>query len=136
MGRIGFVITTLALVAAGCGSQSPAPPAGPEPAAGSGAKVTAKLTDFHIELSQQAFTAGTYTFVATNTGKVTHSLEIERRGQLAHKTDNIQPGSSDEVTVNLDAGSYDVFCPVGTHRSQGMAMEIKVSGNSGDQPPS
>jgi uncharacterized cupredoxin-like copper-binding protein len=128
MRRIGFVITALALVTAACGSQTPAPPAGPEPAPGSGTKVSAKLTDFHVELSRQEFKAGTYTFVATNAGKVSHSLEIERSGQLAHKTDTIQPGNSADVTVNLDAGTYDVYCPVGQHRSQGMAMQITVAG--------
>jgi len=34
------------------------------------AKVTATLTEFHIELSQQTFSAGTYTFVFDNAGVI------------------------------------------------------------------
>jgi plastocyanin len=129
MKRVGLgAVAVLALVAAGCDTNTPVTPTGPEPSLGSGTKVTATLTDFHIELSQQSFSAGTYTFVTNNAGKATHSLEIVRDGEADHRTDNIQPGKSDEITVALKAGTYQVYCPVGNHRSQGMDMKITVTG--------
>lgn len=126
MRRAALVAGVLALVTAGC-TTAPPPPAGPQPPAGSGTKVTATLTEFHVELSQQSFSAGVYTFVTNNAGKVTHSLEIQKDGQAAYRTDNIQPGHSDQITVQLDAGTYEVWCPVGNHRSQGMGMELTVT---------
>jgi uncharacterized cupredoxin-like copper-binding protein len=66
--------------------------------------------------------------VTNNAGKATHSLEIVRDGEADHRTDNIQPGKSDEITVALKAGTYQVYCPVGNHRSQGMDMTITVTG--------
>jgi uncharacterized cupredoxin-like copper-binding protein len=128
MKRVGLVMAAMALVAAGCGVQKPPAPTGPQPAPGSGTKVTATLTDFHVELSQQSFSAGTYTFSVKNAGKVTHSLEIQRDGQADYRSDNIQPGNTDQLTVVLEKGTYDVYCPVGNHRSQGMSMELEVTG--------
>jgi uncharacterized cupredoxin-like copper-binding protein len=127
MKRGRLVMATVVFVLAGCSTRTAPPPTGPQPAAGSGTQVTATLTDFHIELSQQSFSAGTYTFLAKNTGKVTHSLEIVRADVVDYRTDNIQPGKSDQITVVLTAGTYDVYCPVGNHRSQGMSMELTVS---------
>jgi plastocyanin len=120
------LIAALALVVAACGGDTPAPPlTGPPPPPGSGTRVVAKLTDFRIELSRRSFTAGTYTFVAKNEGKVTHALMIDRAGG----TDNIQPGASAELSVTLPAGKYRLYCPVGTHKALGMAMEINVGEN-------
>jgi uncharacterized cupredoxin-like copper-binding protein len=126
LGRVKVAMVALALVAGGCDTNSPSPPSGPVPVPGSGTKVTATLTDFHIELSQQSFNAGTYTFTVKNAGQVTHSLEIQRDAEDT-RSDNIRPGGTDQITVALTAGTYEVFCPVGNHRSQGMAMEIKVN---------
>ncbi|MEV4312564.1 cupredoxin domain-containing protein [Actinocrispum sp. NPDC049592] len=126
MVRAALVAGMIAVLAAGCDTASTAPP-GPQPPAGSGTKVTAKLTDFHIELSQQSFPAGVYTFVVNNAGQATHSLEIQKEGVADYRSDNIRPGHSDELTVQLEAGTYQVWCPVGNHRSQGMNMELTVT---------
>jgi len=129
MKRVGLVIAVTAVVAAlvavgGCDA-APKGPAVPQPPLGSGTKVTATLTDFHVELSEKTFTAGTYTFDVTNAGKATHSLEIVR-DNVDVRSDNIQPGHSDQITIALTKGTYQVFCPVGNHRSQGMDMSITV----------
>ena len=129
MKRVGVVITVVITVAAvvataGCDAGGPRQ-AGTQPPLGSGTKVTATLTDFHVELSEKTFTAGTYTFDVTNAGKATHSLEIVR-DNVDVRSDNIQPGHSDQITIALTKGTYQVFCPVGNHRSQGMDMSITV----------
>ena len=68
---------------AGCGGDDSSD--GNAPPAGSGTKVTVKLTDFHVELSQQAFSPGVYTFTATNDGQTDHALEIEGGGEIVVK---------------------------------------------------
>lgn len=127
MKRVGVTVAAVALLLAGCDTGTPAAPTKPEPALGTGTKVTATLTEFHVELSQQTFKAGTYTFLVNNAGKATHSLEIVREGDTDMRSDNIRPGHSDEITVALTPGTYQVFCPVGNHRSQGMDMSISVT---------
>jgi uncharacterized cupredoxin-like copper-binding protein len=39
----------------------------------------------------------------------------------------IDPGGADEtLTVTLQAGTYELWCPVGSHREQGMETTITV----------
>ncbi len=70
--------------------------------------------------------AGTYTFVATNSGETTHALEIEGEG-LEEETDDLSPGDSGSLTVTLEAGDYTLYCPVDGHRAMGMEVQITVT---------
>ena len=55
-----------------------------------------------------------------------HNFEIEG-GDIDEQFDeNLQPGESNTLTVDLPAGSYDVYCPVGDHRQQGMELTLAV----------
>jgi plastocyanin len=75
--------------------------------------------DFTIELSTTEFAPGTYTFVATKNGQTTHALKIE--GQGLEETEDIAPGDSASLTVTLEAGEYEFYCPVGTPGTSGGA---------------
>ena len=43
------------------------------------------------------------------------------------KTPTISPGASTAVTVTLQKGSYEVYCPVDSHKAMGMDLHITVS---------
>ena len=81
--------------------------------------------DFTIELSTMELTPGTYTFVATNNGQTTNALEIEGQG-VEEETEDIAPGDTAELTVTLEAGEYELYCPVGNHKDMGMKLDITV----------
>jgi plastocyanin len=135
------------LLLAGCGSSSsnatppaaapssaaPAPssaasaPASAVSSASAGTTVTATETDFKIALSQQTFSPGSYTFKATNAGKVPHALTIVGPGVSSMSTSNVSPGQSANLTVTLQSGSYEIYCPVDSHKSLGMDLHITVS---------
>ncbi|WP_199178082.1 plastocyanin/azurin family copper-binding protein [Mycobacterium hubeiense] len=85
------------------------------------------MNEFTIQLPQQNFRPGTYTFVASNEGQAPHALEIEGPG-LEQATDTLTAGQSADLTVTLQPGSYKVYCPVGNHDEQGMNTTITVSG--------
>jgi plastocyanin len=138
----GMVIGVLALVVVACGSGVSAPTTGAsgQTSVGqpTGTRVTAILTDFHIALSQQSFRPGPYTFTARNAGQVTHALEITGPGAPGtHATSNIAPGQSADLTVTLQAGSYEIICPVDGHKSLGMDVTITVgvAGNASTPAP-
>lgn len=95
-------------------------------AAGEGTVVTVKETDFNIELSRDRFSPGTYTFVAKNQGQSPHALEVEGES-LEKETETLEPGSTARLTVRLERGSYEVYCPVGHHEERGMSLEIEVT---------
>jgi uncharacterized cupredoxin-like copper-binding protein len=94
--------------------------------ASAGTTVTATETDFKIALSQQTFSPGSYTFKATNSGKVPHALTIVGPGVSSMSTSNLSPGQSANLTVTLQSGSYEIYCPVDSHKSLGMDLHITV----------
>ena len=42
-------------------------------------------------------------------------------------TETIGPGESASVTVDLESGTYEMYCPIGNHRDLGMTGEVTVS---------
>jgi plastocyanin len=92
-------------------------------------ELTAKLSEWKIELSEATVPAGTVQFTATNSGSIPHALEVEGSG-LEQETPLIQPGSSATLTLTLRPGTYEIYCPVGedSHKKLGMETHLKVMG--------
>jgi plastocyanin len=88
--------------------------------------VTADEVEFSIALSRSSYAAGSYVFVVHNRGTMTHALAISGPGVDA-STDDIARGASASLTVTLRAGTYDIFCPIGDHKSLGMEVHVTVS---------
>ena len=73
--------------------------------------------------------AGTVTFKATNDGSVDHNLEVEGPEGEQELEQDLAPGQSGTLTVDLSKpGKYEFYCPVGGHRDLGMEGEITVAG--------
>ena len=98
---------------------------GPPPA--TAGTVTATESEFSIALSTKTLKPGAYTFRVKNTGSVTHALTVNGPGVQDKSTGDISPGSSATVTVTLKTGSYEVYCPVGNHKMEGMDETVKVA---------
>ncbi|HEX6018262.1 MAG TPA: cupredoxin domain-containing protein, partial [Burkholderiaceae bacterium] len=94
---------------------------------GDPASVSAKLSEWKVELSQGTLTAGIVTFTVTNAGSIPHAFEVEGQG-IEQETDVIQPGSSATLKLTLKPGTYDVYCPVGadSHKHLGMETHLRV----------
>ncbi|HXV34520.1 MAG TPA: cupredoxin domain-containing protein [Gaiellaceae bacterium] len=92
------------------------------------ADVEIVLADFTVEPSSLELAPGSYTFSVVNEGGQTHALEIEGpNGEV--ETGDLAPGESAELAVDLsEPGEYEVYCPVGGHRGQGMEGTITVGG--------
>lgn len=83
----------------------------------SGSSVTVGETEFALHLSQTSFSPGTCTFVAEDRGKLSHALAISGPG--------VPPGTA-QLTVPQHAGSYELWCPVDSHKELGMDTRIQV----------
>jgi plastocyanin len=89
----------------------------------------ARLSEWKVDLSQGTIAAGPATFTITNAGSIPHAFEVEGQG-IERETALIQPGASATLTVTLEPGTYDVYCPVGedSHKKLGMETHVKVVG--------
>ena len=114
----GVLLAALGLAA----SRAPRAPGAP-------AAVSAKLSEWKVELSEHTIAAGTVTFTIANAGSIPHGFEVEGQG-IEQETSVIQPGSSGTLTLTLKPGTYEVYCPVGeaSHKKLGMETHLKVLG--------
>ena len=74
--------------------------------------VTAKLSEWKVQLSAATVSPGLVAFSVTNSGSIPHALEVEGPG-LERQTVLLQPGSGTTLTLTLAPGTYEVYCPVG-----------------------
>ena len=94
---------------------------------GSSQSVNVSLTDFKLNPDNPTVKAGSVTFKATNDGQTTHSLEVEGPGDEQELPNDLAPGDSGELTVDLSKpGTYEWYCPIANHRQLGMEGEITV----------
>lgn len=113
-----------AFLLAACGSDDASDGGGGAPAQ----TIELVATEFAFDPATVELDApGTYTFTVRNEGGAVHALEIEGNG-FEEETEEIQAGESAELTVELGAGEYELYCPVGNHREQGMEGTLVVGG--------
>ncbi len=85
------------------------------------------LSEWKVSLTPKEVPPGPVVFEVFNSGKVPHALEIEGRG-LEKSTSRIMPGASATLTLDLRAGTYEAYCPVGrgSHKMLGMTNHLSV----------
>ena len=134
----GTATLATVLTLAGCGSgesstsssatstPSSAPSSGTSPPGAASVTVTVTETDFSIALSQTVFKPGAYTFTVINQGQAPHNLAIEGPGIPQVVSQTVQHGASTRLSVPLQSGSYQLWCPVDAHKERGMDKTIQV----------
>jgi plastocyanin len=136
-------LAAFALAAAGCGDDDDENAAGgttdqaatgTETAPAGGAQTTVRLsaTEFAFDPANPSVDEpGIVTFEVENDGQTVHALEVEGpKGEA--ETEEIAAGESAALEVDLsEPGSYEMYCPVGNHRDQGMEGTVTVGGGGG-----
>lgn len=102
----------------------------PSPARPAAETVKVTETEFKLDPSDPTIAkSGVVKFAVKNAGAVEHSLEVEGPKGETELEENIQPGKSATLEVDLDKpGKYEWYCPVGNHKDLGMKGEITVKG--------
>jgi uncharacterized cupredoxin-like copper-binding protein len=130
----GLILIAAAVTLASCSSESsnPANTAIPSTsasatAAAPGTAMAVAESEFTITLPSKTLTAGTYTFNVTNKGKFAHNLTVDGEGVQDKATPTLAPGSTGDLTVSLQKGSYEFYCSVDGHKEMGMDVTVQVT---------
>ncbi len=131
MRRLLFLLPAALLLAA-CGGGGK----GEGSSAGGAVVQTIQVSEKEFSLNPSTITLpkdGTYAFEITNDGTITHAFNIEASGEGGEaKSGDIDPGSKKTVKFTFSSGtSYEMYCPVDGHKSQGMKGTIMVGGAAG-----
>ena len=134
---IAVVLILMGVVGCGAGGGSAGGGGAEDAQAPSGAKesvvktIRVKETEFALKPAEITLEKpGTYLFKAVNSGGTVHALEVEGQG-IEEETEEIQPGQSAELKVKLEAGTYELYCPVDAHKEEGMEGKVIVKEGSG-----
>ncbi|GGN38659.1 iron uptake system component EfeO [Actinoplanes campanulatus] len=114
-----------AVVLAGCGSSG-----GDTAPDAAGGPIAVKATDTSCEVARTQVDAGTSVFAITNGGqKVTEFYVYAAGDRVMAEVENIAPGLSRDLHVELPAGSYETACKPGMI-GKGIRGQLTVSGSA------
>ncbi|NES26838.1 peptidase M75 [Micromonospora terminaliae] len=106
---------------AGCGG-------GDDSGAKAGGPIAVKATDSACEVDSTEIEAGQVTFKVTNSGSKVNEFYVYAAGdRVMGEVENIAPGLSRELRVELPAGTYETACKPGMS-GRGIRGALKVSG--------
>ena len=129
MGRLGLVLFAAGLLAIGSGAA----------AVYAQSATTIVMTEFAFAPDNMVVSSGASRWTLQNGGQFPHNVHIEGNGvAMDVKSDGpVASGQSFSGTVNLQPGRYEVWCPVGMHRQQGMVgtLTIAAAGAGAAQVP-
>lgn len=91
--------------------------------------VEVSLFEWGISTNVIEVQEGTVEFVVSNDGNVGHALKITGNG-VSEETVVFGGGESRTLRVELSAGNYDLWCPVGGHRGLGMEAPFRTAGGT------
>jgi len=89
--------------------------------------ITATEADFSISLDEDSLAAGSYEIQVVNNGSATHDLVVERDGSDVAESDDVGPGDTTTLSVDLEPGEYVFYCSIGNHRAMGMEITVEVT---------
>jgi plastocyanin len=120
---IALVLAAGVLTAAGCGGDddsggSDGSGSSSSSSSGGGGEALTVTADPGGEISwdktELNAKAGSVTLKLVNQSDVPHAIEVEGNG-VEEETETVT-GKDAEVTVDLKAGEYEYYCPVGNHK--------------------
>lgn len=133
LSAILLMLAAVSLVAAGCGDDeeettatTTAPTAtgttGAAAGGGGGGTTEVSMIEYAFDPSDLSVAEGD-SLEVVNDGELPHALAVEGE-DLA--TEDLDPGASEDLTVDIPAGDYEFICPIADHAEQGMTGTLTV----------
>ena len=130
---LATLAAALVLAIAGCGGDDSSSSSGGSGGSGSSSSggggqqiALASPADGSLKFDKTTLDAkaGTVTINYDNPSTTAHAVEIEGNG-VEEKSDTITEGKT-SVTADLKPGTYEFYCPVDSHKAQGMEGTLTV----------
>ena len=93
---------------------------------GGGETIAIAESDYKLDPADPTAKAGAITFELSNDGQAPHNLEVEGNG-VEEVSDTMNPGDSTSFTVDLESGTYEIYCAIDGHKDLGMEGELTVN---------
>ncbi|MGC4894757.1 iron uptake system protein EfeO [Micromonospora sp. DT31] len=123
---VAGLLAVAGLTGCGGGDDTDAPSGGP---------IAVKATDTVCEVGDTEIDAGQVTFKVTNNGAKVNEFYVYAAGdRVMGEVENIAPGLSRELRVELSAGTYETACKPGMS-GRGIRGALKVSGTAASVAP-
>jgi iron uptake system component EfeO len=130
---LAAAVATAVATLTGCGGDSGGDSGGSGPNAAEVVRVRA--TDSACEVARTELTAGRQTFSATNAGAKAMELYVYAPGgRVVSELHNVDPGDTEDLTVELTAGRYEVACKPGK-KGDGIRQKVTVTGSAAAADP-
>jgi mono/diheme cytochrome c family protein len=88
-------------------------------------RIQVGLAEYEINMPS-SISAGLTLFEVTNTGTKEHNFRIEGQGMEREFEENLQPGETQAMGVDLEPGTYEVDCPIANDAESGMQLQLIV----------
>jgi len=90
--------------------------------------VHVRLSEWTVALDPTQIAPGRVVFEVVNAGSIPHGFEVEGHG-VEKSLSLLQPGQTGKLTLDLPAGRYETYCPVGkdSHKMLGMINHLSVA---------
>jgi plastocyanin len=126
MRRLTWIaLISVALLVAGCGDDEDEGGGGGGGGGGGALTLTADPGgEISWDPGSLSASAGSATIKLVNESDVPHAVEVEGNG-VEEESETVTGGET-ELTVDLEAGEYTFYCPVGDHRQNGMEGTLTV----------
>ncbi len=90
-------------------------------------RVQVVAKEFFFILSRHSLAAGPAIVELVDFGQDPHDLRLQRvGGGRVYGTPIIQPGAVYDLNVDLQPGTYELWCSIANHRALGMAAKLVV----------
>lgn len=90
--------------------------------------VRVKLSEYDMELlNEKPIGPGLTVFEVMNEGQKEHSFVIEGQDVMQRLEENLKPGETRTISVELKPSGYNIYCPIDNHKNMGMASVIRIT---------
>ena len=90
--------------------------------------------DEWVIVMPETIPVGETVFVISNAGAFVHNFRIQGQGIDETLPDDLRPGDSARLEVNLEPGTYEVTCPLLNHAALGMRLDLTVAEETMEEP--